>query len=110
MSFDFSWYIRHLRIVILCQIVAKPHTNCNIISNCYFLFINIYSVKSRKSVLSWDNQPFLAMLYAYCNRKIGAIVVLRLPEPSKKDLDIFFISVYNDLRYILKQTFQPSQL
>ena len=34
-------------MIITFQIMAKPQTNCNIISDCCFLLINMSSIKSK---------------------------------------------------------------
>ena len=34
-------------MIIVFQIMAKPHTNCNIISDCCFLLINMYPIISK---------------------------------------------------------------
>ena len=108
-AFDFyiiSVLSEHTMMIIVFQIMAKPHTNCNTISDCYFLLINMSPINTKslkkfewRKVFSntvyqlypfniFDNfyggmmSHFLAVLCTYFNGKLGAMLLLRLPVPS----------------------------
>ena len=93
-------------MIIVFQIMAKPHTNYNKISDCCFPFTNMSPINSKKSqeirvaesifkhclitlpfqhirlFLWWDDEPLSSSVMYVFNKKIGAMLLLRLPVPS----------------------------